>query len=185
MKVTLNLASRRYINRRALNQLGMLIILLLMVILTFQVRGYFQRRSQVQDYQKNLAEMSQEYQQLLGETPRSLSPQQVEVQKIEFHKAEELLQRDAFRWTALFDRMEKRLPSGVSITSFNPDYKSKKLSLVGVAKNLPDLQELLKNLHKDSFTQVFLQNQNQVTVSDGQGGKTNALSFNVTLEGVF
>ncbi len=185
MKVTLNLASRRYVNRRALNRLGILFVLLLLVLLTLQVRGYLQRQNHVRNYKENLAEMRQEYQQLLGKTVQSLSPEQLEQQTREFHQAQTLLQRDAFRWTVLFDRLEGLLPAGVSINSFNPDYKSKSLELSGIARNLADLQHLLNNLHKDSFTQVFLNNQTQIKMTDGQTGELPALSFSVTLEGVF
>ncbi len=185
MKVTLNFASRRYVNRRALNQLGILLSLLLLGVLIFQVSGYLQSRDQLRQYAKNLAELRQEHQQLLGKTPQNVSSALVEEQAVELQQAEALLKRDAFRWTALFDRMEKRLPSGVSITGFSPDYKTQSLELSGLARDLSGLQNLLNNLHKDSFDQVFLQNQNQVKVSDGQGGEVLALGFNVKLEGVF
>ena len=185
MKVTLNFASRRYVNRRALNQLGILLLLLLLGVLFFQLSGYLQSRSQLQKYEKNLTELRQEYQQLLGETPQSLNSQLVEEQNIALQQAATLLKRDAFRWTALFDRMEERLPSGVTITGFSPDYKTQSLNLSGLARDLSDLQSFLNSLHKDSFDQVFLQNQNQVKVSDGQGGEMLALGFNVKLEGVF
>jgi len=185
MKVTLNFASRRYVNRRALNQLGMLFILLLLSVLFFQVNGYLQSWNQRQQYEKNLAELRQEYQQLRGKTPQNLDSALIEEQTGKFQQAESLLKRDAFRWTALFDRMEKRLPSGVSITGFSPDYKTQSLELSGLARDLSDLQSLLNNLHKDSFEQVFLQNQSQVKVSDGQGGEILALDFSVKIEGVF
>ncbi|HEY5672979.1 MAG TPA: PilN domain-containing protein [Malonomonas sp.] len=185
MKVTLNLASRRYVNRRALNRLGILLLMLLLVLLTFQVRGFLLRQNQVQNYEKNLVEMQQEYQQLLGKTVQSLSPEQLARQQVEFNQAQTLLQRDAFRWTQLFDRLEKLLPAGVSIASFTPDYKSRSLELSGSARTLADLQRLLNNLHNDSFAQVFLNSQTQIKVSDGQGGEVSALGFNVTLEGVF
>ena len=185
MKVTLNLASRRYVNRRALNQLGILIVLLLLILLTVQVRGYLLRQKHVQNYEKNLAEMRQEYLQLQGKNVQSLSPDQLEEQQREYNQAQTLLQRDAFRWTVLFDRLERLLPAGVSINSFNPDYKTKNLELSGIARSLADLQRLLNNLHKDSFTQVFLTSQTQIKISDGQGGELPALSFSLTLEGVF
>ena len=185
MKVTLNLASRRYVNRRALSRLGMIVVLLLLVVLTFQVRGFLSRQEQLQTYEKNLVEMEQDYKQLLGNAAQSLSPEQIKRKKEEFQQAQSLLQRDAFRWTLLFDRLETLLPAGVSITSFTPDYKAKSLDLSGNARTLSDLQRLLDSLHKDSFAQVFLLNQAQVKVSDGKGGEVSALGFNVTLEGVF
>ncbi len=185
MKVTLNLASRHYVNRRAVSRLGLFLILLLVLVLAYLTIGVLQNRSQLDSYKNNIADLDQQLLKLQGEVPRSLTSQQIEAQKVEFKQAQALLERDAFRWTALFDRMERRLPSGVSVVSFNPDYKAKTLSMVGVARKLSDLQKLLDNLHQETFEQVYLNRQGQTSVGDGEGGKVTAISFEVRLEGVF
>ncbi len=185
MKLTLNHASRRYLNRRALNQIYLVLSLLLCALLAYQVVNSLQGKSRAEQFQKNISELQQQLGQLQGEAPRHLTADRIEKQKVEFAQVETILDRDAFRWSALFDRMELLLPDGASIRSFNPNYKDKSLVLNGVVKGLSDLQQLLDNLLADSFQQVYLQNQGMVEVSDGSGGKAPALNFSLKIEGVF
>jgi len=182
MKLTLNLASRRYLNERALKWAYLLLLLLFVFLLLMQAREYLQSRQQGLVYQKNIAKLEE---QLQGKIPKRFTAAQIATQQKDYARAESMLQDDAFRWTALFDRLEGLLPSNVSIQSFSPNYKSNSLVISGVAKNLIDLQDLLDNLHADSFSQVFLQNQNRVEVLDYQDNKRPALAFSILLEGVF
>lgn len=185
MKLTLNLASRRYLNRNALNRACLVLLLLLCAALSYQIIGYLQGQKRMEQYRNNIAELEQQLQQLQGESPRHLTAARIEKQQREFEQAAAFLQHDAFRWTALFDRLETLLPAGVSIRSFKPNYKEKSLLLTGVAKRLSDLQTLLDTLLADSFQQVFLQSQGLIDVGDGAGGKVKALSFSLKIEGLF
>lgn len=182
MKLTLNLASRRYVNERALKLACLLLVAFLLLLLLFQARTSLQSREQILAMNVAIEKLAQ---QLQGEIPKRFSKEQIAAQQQDFAQAEALLRKDAFRWSALFDRMEGLLPENVSIRSFSPNYKEGSLVISGVAKNLIDLQDLLDNLHADSFRQVFLQNQNQIEVFDFQDEKRTALSFSILLEGVF
>ena len=182
MKLTLNLASRRYVNERALLWGCLIITMLLLLLLFFQTRTWMQSREQ---NLAHLAEIKKLEEQVHGKLPKHFTREQIDRQQQNFAVAESLLQRDAFRWTALFDRLERLLPENVSIRSFNPDYTKGSLVLSGVAMNLVDLQDLLDNLHNDSFPQVYLRSQDQVEVLDYQDQKRPALGFSIQLEGVF
>jgi len=182
MRLTLNLASRRYINERALKLACLAITALLVLILLLQ------GRTVLQSQQPNLArqaEISKLEEQLQGKLPKRFSKEEIVVQQQNLAMARELLEVDAFRWTALFDRLEGLLPRNVSISSLNPNYKAKSLVISGVARNLIDLQDLLDNLHGDSFEQVYLKNQSQIEVLDYQEKKRPALAFSIQLQGVF
>lgn len=182
MKLTLNLASRRYVNERALKLACLILTLLLLLLLLLQARTCLQSREQNLVYRADIEKLEQQ----LGVTiPKRFTKEQIVVQQQGFARAKSFLQEDAFRWTALFDRMEGLLPKNVSIRSFSPNYKAGSLTINGVAKNLIDLQDLLDNLHADSFAQVFLKSQNQIEVLDYQDNKMPALSFTILLEGVF
>lgn len=182
MKLTLNLASRSYVNERAL-RLGCLVLtVVLLLLILLQVRGYLQSREENLVLQAEIATLEQ---QLKGKIPKRFTTAQIAVQQQEFARAEEMLKKDAFRWTVLFERMEKLLPANVSIRSFNPDYREGGLRISGVAKTLTDLQQLLDNLHADSFEQVFLKNQNQVEINDYAENKRPVLAFIIELKGVF
>lgn len=182
MKLSLNLASRTYLNQRALRQIYLLLGLLFLVLLAFQIKIYLTSHQQRLGLEKNIADLQT---QLHGEPAPQLTADQISLQQQEHRQAEMLLQRDAFRWTALFDRFERLLPSGVSIRSFNPNYQQGQLQINGVARQLSDLQTLLNNLHGEKFRQVFLESQDWVEVSDGTGGEKPALGFSIRLEGVF
>lgn len=182
MKLSLNLASRSYVNERALKWGYLLFALLLLLIFLFQLTTYLQSRQLMLGYQANIKSLEQ---QLSGAVPEHFTAGQLAVQQQAISRAEALLQKDAFRWTALFDRLETLLPRDVSIRSFSPNYKDDSLILTGVAKKLTDLQQLLNNLHADSFQQVFLQSQGQVEVIGSDESKKTAHQFTIRLEGVF
>lgn len=181
MKLSINLASRRHFNQRALQGTLSGIIVLLLLLLTLQGNSYLQSRQQAQRHQAHLAVLQE---QLSGKLPEQLTPEQLAERRQAYAQAKTLLQRDAFRWTALFGRMEKLLPDGVSLRSFSPDYTKNSLLIHGVARDLTNLQALLDNLQAARFKQVYLKNQGEVEVDNGRGGKRTALSFSINLKGV-
>ncbi len=182
MKLSINLASRRYLNQRALMFILYCVIAFLIIVLLFQGQAFLNSRQLAHEYQGHLDSLRV---QLDGKRPRRLSPEDLVEQRQAYDQAELLLRRDAFRWTALFDRMEKLLPDGISLRSFSPDYAKNSLLLNGVARDLSSLQTLIGKLQADRFEQVYLKNQGEVDVDDGRGGKRTALSFSISLEGVF
>lgn len=182
MKLSLNLASRRYLNQRVFKFAYLLVIASLLLLFALQLQTYLQSRNSIKQFQSNLTQLDL---QLEGKVSSRLNAEEVEQQQEQLDYAETILQRDAFRWTALFDRMETYLPKGVSIRSFSPDYKKNSLVLRGVCKELVDLRMFLDNLHEASFQQVFLQNQNWTKVKDYRDIERPALDFSIRLEGVF
>lgn len=182
MKLTLNLASRSYVNERALSLSCLILSLLLVLLLVFQARSVLQEQEQNRAYQ---AEISKLEAKLNSKLPKQFTKQQLAEQQETLRQAQIMLQRDAFRWTALFDRLEGLLPRHVSLRNLNPDYKTGSLKIEGVARQLGDLQQLLDNLHGDNFKEVFLNSQSWIEVVDYTGNKRPALLFSIQLEGVF
>ena len=182
MKLSINLASQRHINRHALRMILFGVILLLLIVLAMQGNTYLKNRQLAQQHQTHLDSLQE---QLRGKLPKRLTPEELAEQRQTYNQAEILLQRDSFRWTALFDRMESLLPEGVSLRSLNPDYNKNSLLINGVARNLTNLQQLLDHLQAAQLKQVYLNNQGEVEVDDGRGGKRTALSFSISVEGVF
>ena len=182
MKLSINLASRRHINQSALKLFLSVTVILLVLLLGVQIKQSLQDWQLSINYQSHLDTLQE---QLQGKLPERLSTAELAQQQQVYDQAKTLLQRDAFRWTALFDRMELLLPSGVSLRSFKPGYDMNILMIAGVAKDLKSLQDLLDNLQKEKFHQVFLKNHSEVKVNDGLGGSRTALSFSISLKGVF
>ncbi|WP_321372490.1 PilN domain-containing protein [uncultured Desulfuromusa sp.] len=182
MKLLINLASERHLNQLAVRLTLSVFMVLLLLVLAIEGSTYLKCRQLAQQYQTHLDALQE---QLRGKQPQRLSAEELAEQQQAYHQAELLLQRDAFRWTVLFDRIEGLLPDGVSLRSFNPDYGKNSLLVTGVARNLPNLQELLDHFQAEAFHQVYLKNQVEVDVDDGHGGKRSALSFSLSVEGVF
>lgn len=182
MKIAINLASQRYLNQPVLKIILSCAIVFLLIVLVLQGNAYLKNRQLSLQHQAHLETLQE---QLRGKLPERLTAEELAEQQQTYHRAEALLQRDAFRWTGLFDRMENLLPDGVSLRSFNPDYANNSLSIHGVARALTQLQALLDNLQTAQFQQVYLDNQGEVEVDNGRGGKRKALSFSIRLKGVF
>ncbi len=182
MKLSINLASRRYVNRRIVSFVSLFLFLFLGGSLVFQGNGYLKDYRLAQTYHAHLDELKT---QLHGQQPERINPQEVAARRQSYDQAQQLLQRDAFRWTGLFDRMEGLLPEGVSLLSFNPDYTESSLHINGLAKKLKSLQDLLNNLEAEGFDPVYLNSQGQTEVDDGRGGKRTALTFSIGLGRVF
>lgn len=182
MKLTINLASRRHLNQKMLNMTYSLFILLLLFTLLIQGKSFLDDYRLAKTYQSHLAALQVDLQ---GKLPERTDPKELAEQRQTYNHAKELLQRDSFRWTELFDRMERILPDGVSLKSFNPDYEKNSLAINGTARSLENLQILLDQIHAENFQQVYLKRQGEVLVDDGRGAKITALSFSISLSGVF
>lgn len=182
MRPEINLASRRHVNQRLTTLLFTVVIAALLAGLLFLMNGFYSDYQLAGTYRSHLSELKT---QLHGEQPERIDPQEIAERKSLYNQAQRLLQRDAFRWTALFDRMEQVLPEGVSLVNFKPDYEKNRLEVNGLSRDLKTLQLLLDRLHQDRFRTVFLNNQGQAKVDDGRGRKRTVLTFSISLGGVF
>jgi type IV pilus assembly protein PilN len=178
MKLSINLASRSYVNRRLVGLGILLLSIFFAAVLLFQGNAYLSDRRLLMVCQERISELQSE---LNAKQSAQIDPQDVAAKQSALEEAQRLLKRDAFRWTTLFDRMEAVLPDGVSLLSFNPDYEKQSLNINGVALDLKSLQRFLDNLEEDDFDPVYLTSQGKREVDDGSGGKKSALTFSLNL----
>lgn len=182
MKLTLNLASRSYINRRALYAFYVLLISVLVLLLALNLGFYLRSRSQAHQLKERLAEFDRE---LAGrqETIAEFNPAAYEEILKEIAFANEILVKDSFHWTALLDRLEEVVPDKVIIRGIQPDYKSGSLNLTGGARRVEDLRRFLDNLIESStFSDVYLLQQARET---GRGNNDGDIGFTVVVRGAF
>ena len=181
MRLTLNLARRGYRYQRQARSLIRLALVVLLTVMAYQGHHWSALHSEINAREQQLALLRQDP----GGLPSQVQPEDLTASFLEYHRARDLLQRDNFRWTELFDRMESLLPEGIGLRSFQPDYKADSLRIEGVARDLHHLQALLDNLLGGEFSTVNLLQQSHVRVSDGRGGTRSALNFSLHIEGVF
>jgi len=185
MKLTLNLASRTYLNRRLLFGFYLAVSGLLAVLLALGIGFHFRSQAQVKQIRKHLAELGQETATWprAEDSPISAAVYEKLQKDIEF--ANELLAQDSFRWTALLGRLEEVMPEKVAINGIQPDYKGKSLSLTGMAREVEDLQQFLDNLLASAhFGDVYLLQQSRLKES-GQSEAAGAISFSIVVKGAF
>lgn len=186
MKFTLNLASRRYINKRALSNGFVAALCLLLLVGAWLVNALVVNSGTLTQERQRLAEVNQQLQALRGGPQKTLSPAERAELEQKFLVVAELLKQDAFRWTELLDRMENLLPEGVTLSGFRPNYKKKSLALSGRARSLKEMRLFLDRLLKDkSFAQVYINNHSRIKVKDYADNEREAISFTFQLEGVF
>jgi type IV pilus assembly protein PilN len=181
MKLNLNLVGRHHVLTRRIRPCLKISLLLLLVLSAYQGHQLIVLYGQIGTHQAAVTELQRE----LGMFPAPVDPIDLTAAYQEYDRARELLLRDSFRWTELFDRMEGLLPEGIGLRSFQPDYRADSLRIDGVARDLQHLQALLDNLLQAEFSQVYLRQQSRSAISDGSGGSRYALNFSIELMGVF
>ncbi len=181
MKLTLNLVGRHHVLTCRIRSWLKVSWVLLLVFSLFQAYQLVVIYSQISSRQLVVSGLRQE----LGMVPAVSEPVDLSAAYQEYDSARELLLRDSFRWTELFDRMEGLLPEGIGLSSFQPEYQTDSLRIDGVARDLQHLQALLDNLLTGEFSQVYLRQQSRTAIRDAGGGSRSALNFSIELTGVF
>jgi len=184
MKLSLNLASRSYVNRRALYLFYAVLFSVLVLLLALNLVFYLRTRSQTRHLHERLAVFDRE---LAGgqEKGGRFSPEAYEKMLQDIAFANEILVKDSFRWTALLDRLEEVVPAKVIIRGIQPDYKTSSLNLTGTARRVEDLKRFLDNLIESStFSDAYLLQQSRET-GRGKNGGQGDIDFTIVVRGAF
>ena len=183
MKLTLNLSSRTYLNRRALYGLYTLLSCVLALLLVFNVAFYLRSQGDVRQIREHLAKLEKDSggAREEGASGMTAAAYAEVLDRIDF--ANEILDQDSFRWTALLSQLEEVVPAKVAVSGIQPDYKERSLRLTGLARGVGDLQEFLDNLiDSPHFNQVYLLQQGRVEPgATGVGG----ISYSIVVREAF
>lgn len=182
MKLTLNLASRTYLNRRALRFVYGVVALLLLLLLGALVYGYLRDYRQLGQVEQWLVELETrgEIESAPKRPPLSATERERLLSDVDF--ANGILRMDGFRWTRLLDQLEGVLPETVGIEAIRPDYAKGSFSLTGQARDLDALRQFLDNLSASpEFSDVYLLQQAWRENPSGGG----LLGFSLEVKGAF
>lgn len=179
MKYTINLASRSYVNKKAL-YLGYLVCGILLVAgLFYNLAYYYDLQKQIETTETRLNELKDKILASQGGEVADYSVARYEMVLTQIQLANGILSRDSFRWTALLDQLEQVVPGNVKIQSISPDHEKNAVKLSGTAKGLADLKKLLDNLiGAELYDEVLLFEQ----AAEKAGGE---ISFSIELLGAF
>lgn len=170
MKLTINLATRRYINMRLLNAVLATGFLLMGLLLIFQVREAANNQAEL-GHIKNLSAAS------ATRPGATVSEAQLKALAGRIAFANTLIDKKALNWLSLLDRLEEVVPSGVSLTQIEPDLRNQQLKISGAARSFANLRSLLENMEQSkNFSEVYLLAQTETKVGLTQRG----INFSVT-----
>jgi type IV pilus assembly protein PilN len=170
MKLTTNLATRRYVNLKQLNTTlltGFLVLGALALFLAVQVG-------------QGSAEIRRIRAQEQGLTPKSAGPQiseaQLSAQSKHVQFANQVIDRKTVNWLHLLDSLEEVVPTGVALNQIAPSAE-RGVSIAGSARNFAALRTLLENMERSkNFSEVYLMSQAQQKAGLTQEG----ISFTIT-----
>lgn len=178
MKYSLNLATGTYVNHRRLFVVLTVVCMLLLGLLTFISMNVVRDVSRTHELKLRLEGLNAQKQGTNQQSEVSSAALEEMAQRIEL--ANELLERDNYRWTELLDQIEAHFADGISIRDLQPDYKSGVLKLSGVAASLTDLRNFIDNLSRSEvFTHVYLKEQRTEKTKDDL---TGGILFSIELQ---
>lgn len=174
MHFRLNLATRNYVNRTWLYSLYALLTVILIGILLLNSTLLMRSRAQGKVLEARLVELRGDVTAAAG---KAVDPQLVQRLNGQIVFANQLLERDHYRWTLLLDQLEGVVVDGIGITSLQPDYQGNTLKLTGRARNVVVLRTFLDRLAASpDFSRVYLLQQSLVA----DGGDELVFSLNLT-----
>jgi type IV pilus assembly protein PilN len=186
MKISLNLATRTYVNRRALYALYALLAVLLVFWLGLGFSSWQKDHTEIGRLEEQLQQVREQLGGLgdEGAPPFDSTDYQVLLDDLAF--ADDILARDAFRWTRLFLRLEQLLPEGASLRSLRPEHRERALSLTAVARGNEQMNRFIDQLMaSEDLNQVYLLSQERAEVTDPAGQKRPAVRFSLLIQEAF
>jgi type IV pilus assembly protein PilN len=172
MRLTINLATRRYINLPRLNALLVAGFVLVGGLLLFKVREIAYKQSDL----ARIASLSAAADRRPGEGP-AVGEAQLKELAAQTALANALIEKKSVNWLYLLDSLEEVVPEGVAITQLDPGKRDRPLKLSGIARSFANVRVLMENLEQSKkFSDVFLMSQAETKVGQTQHG----VSFTIT-----
>lgn len=183
MKLTLNLASRTYLNRRALVTFYWLVIAALVALLCFNLVFFLRSQTQARQIKAHLQELERDLAKGQGEV-QAFNQRDYETMLTQIEAVNGIIVKDSFRWSALLGHLETLVPEGVALRSIQPDFKTGVLELQGVAEDVPKLRRLLDQLVADErLGDVNLLQQAHVQEKRATGTESSLVAFSIVIQG--
>lgn len=185
MKLTLNLASRTYLNRRALTTFYWVLIAALVALLAFNLLFFYRSQVQAQQIRAHLEELDRDLVKGQGEA-QTFNQTAYEELLASVEAANGIIAKDSFRWSELLGRLEELVPAGVALRAIQPDFKAGSLTLQGVAEDIPQLRTFLDQLVADErLGDATLLQQARTLVKDPSGAESEVVAFSIAVKGAF
>lgn len=179
MRFNINLATKTYIDAKMLRFWTLLAVVLLSLLLVYNVRSIATNAAKLRRLANEIAASDSK----AGSVGKSVPEKEYQrlLERIGF--ANSVIEKKAYDWIALLDRLEQVVPDGVAISSIEPDPKNERLRLSGVAKNFTNLRIFMERLEDSKFfTDLYLMSQGNVKLGDVKqsGNASEGITFSLT-----
>lgn len=169
MEFRLNLASRVYLDRRSVRRWLLLIGGLLGVLLAVNLLYGYRNLQQMLLIDIQLAELDSKIAAQRGRAPSSYTPERFAQVMGRIAAANQIIDADQFRWTAMLSRFEALLPSNVAVRTLQPNFQDRSLQVSAVARDMAAMTALLDALLGSAdMHQAYLLNQALTEQADGE-----------------
>jgi hypothetical protein len=146
MEFRLNLASRAYLDRRSVQRWLLLVGALLALLLATSLLYAYRNVQQLRLVDSRLAEIEARLISQRGHTNTTYTPENFARVMGEIGAANQIIDADQFRWTALLGRLEELLPDDVAIRDLHPNYRDGSLQIKAIARDTEAMTRLLDAL---------------------------------------
>lgn len=170
IKITINLATKRYPGKGVGTALPIVLILLSSILFLYLNGKVVDNAVAINRMETRLSDLSER------------RPQKESAQKeppANMAALSDIVEQRRFSWIEALDNMEKAIPSGISLSSIQPSFKGGGAKLSGYARDFATLSRFIDNLEGlRVYKRVFLNSQ---SVREIEGKE--AIVFNISIEG--
>jgi Tfp pilus assembly protein PilN len=173
MVFKINLATRVYVDNRVTSLCLAAAVVLLLVLLAVDCVSIAQNAGEIKTLNGQLTAMEGK-----GRTAaKGVSPKNYQELLARIGFANSVIERKAYNWQQLLDRLELVVPEGVAVSTIVPDPKTRLLRLTGTARAFGNLRTFMEHLEDSRFfTDVYLLSQGETRLAD----KSPAINFAIT-----
>jgi type IV pilus assembly protein PilN len=173
MRVTINLATRTYIDQRLIRR-GVICCMAVMLVLTVW---------NVTRFSSNLGELSRlrseiaAYEEKLNSRPAGVSENDFNRQLSSIRFYNSVIERKTYNWLGLLEQLENATPEGIALVSLGPEPKTGTLKIEGRAKGFAQVRAYVERLEDSkNFRDILLLSHSDVIV----GEKTRGVQFTIS-----
>lgn len=178
MQIRTNLATRTYIDKKKLNNILLAVIAVLLLFLLVQIKICAFNAGEIS--RLNAMKISMESKFKKKRIDFSEKDYKKLTEDIKF--ANGIIERKAYDWVGLLNRLEAVVPDGLTLTSVVPDSKDKTLKLSGVSMNFKTVQHFLENLEESNFFHdIYLEKQDESKTLENKKTLSFSISCKFTL----
>lgn len=173
-KITINLATGRYLGKGLGITLPVAIILLSAMLFSYLVMKAGEYNDAAERVGKRVAELREK------QAEKTDSAKGTEAAEADLTVVAEIAGKRGFSWIRALDNIEKAIPAGISLSSIQPSFMEEGVKLSGYARDFASLSRFIDNLEGlKVYKRVFLINHSLKEMEE----ERKAVVFNISIEG--